>query len=72
MAADKESFFAPGKQSQQAKATATDNAARMIVSAETAARIKKTARLRELRLQQPQPTESTDTESPKSKKKRPK
>ena len=57
MAADRENQTASGKQSQQAKAAMTDNAARMIVSAETAARIKQTAKLRELRLQA-QPVEA--------------
>jgi hypothetical protein len=70
MAPDKENYFAAGKQTQQAKAAATDNAARMIVSAETAARIKKTARLKELRLQQAQVTEDAETQPSKSKKKR--
>jgi hypothetical protein len=72
MSADRENQFTPGKQSQQAKAAATDNAARAIVSAETAARLKKTVRLRELRLQQAQSTIDTDIQQPKSKKKRPK
>jgi hypothetical protein len=70
MAADRESYFAPSKQTQQAKAAATDSVARMIVSAETAARIKKTAKLKELRLQQAQLAEDPETQSPKPKKKR--
>jgi hypothetical protein len=70
MAADRENYSAPSKQTQQAKAAATDNMARMIVSAETAARIKKTAKLRELRLQQVQAAGEPDVDPPKSKKKR--
>lgn len=69
MAADRENYFAPSKQSQQAKAVTTDNVARMIVSAETAARIKKTAKLKELRLQA-QPAEVPEVQPSKPKKKR--
>lgn len=70
MAADRENYFAPSKQTQQAKAAATDNVARMIVSAETAARIKKTAKLKELRLQQAQLAADPENQAPKPKKKK--
>jgi hypothetical protein len=69
MAADKDNFLAPGKVSQQAKSAATDQMARMIVSQEAAAREKKTARLKALRMQQePVADEPTASEKKKSKK----
>ncbi len=48
----KDEFFNPAKLSPRDKAAATDTTARAIVSAETAARDKKTEKLRALRLQQ--------------------
>lgn len=56
MTATKDAFFNPVKLSAHDKAAATDETARTIIASEATAREKKTARLRELRLQQ-QPTE---------------
>lgn len=56
MTATKEEFFNPVKLSARDKAAATDETARTIIASEATAREKKTARLRELRLQQ-QPAE---------------
>ncbi len=52
MTATKEKFFNPVKLSAHDKAAATDHTARAIIASEASARDKKTARLRELRLQQ--------------------
>ena len=52
MAIDRAQIFSPTKTTQQTKSAATDNAARLIVAAETSAREKKTAMLKALRLQQ--------------------
>ncbi|MCR6500876.1 hypothetical protein MUO32_17705 [Shinella sp. CPCC 101442] len=52
MTATKEEFFNPVKLSARDKAAATDETARTIIASEATAREKKTARLRELRLQQ--------------------
>ena len=52
MVATKDSFFTQAKLSSQKKAENTHDAAMQIVDAEIAAREKKTARLRELRLAQ--------------------
>lgn len=49
MTATKEQFFKPGKVSAQEKASATDQAAREIISAEANRRNEKTERLRQLR-----------------------
>jgi hypothetical protein len=68
MAADKDNFLTPGKATQQAKSTATDQAARSIMSAETAAREKKTAKLKALRLQQLADAPPAPTPAPKKKK----
>jgi len=56
MTATKDAFFNPVKLSAHDKAAATDETARTIIASEATAREKKTARLRELRLQQ-QPAE---------------
>ncbi|UPA24806.1 hypothetical protein [Shinella oryzae] len=48
----KDMLSAPVKPSSQAKAAATDSAARTIIASEATAREKKTARLRALRLEQ--------------------
>lgn len=70
MAIDRQQFFTPTKMSPQAKSAATDNAARLIVAAEIAAREKKTAKLRELRLQQePAPTAEIASPSKRTRKK---
>ncbi len=53
MTATKDVFFKPAKISAQAKADLTTSAARDILAAETAARHKKTEKLRALRLAQP-------------------
>lgn len=63
MATEREPLFTNKKTAQQAKTAATDNAARLIVAAETAAREKKTAKLRALRLQQ-QPEHDAEPASP--------
>lgn len=63
MAVDQEQLFTSRKTTQQAKTVATDNAARLITAAETAAREKKTAKLKALRLQQP-PVAAAETASP--------
>ncbi|WP_411033742.1 hypothetical protein [Shinella sp. BYT-45] len=52
MTATKEQFFKPAKLSARDKAAATDETARGIIALEATAREKKTARLREMRLQQ--------------------
>jgi hypothetical protein len=52
MTATKEEFFNPVKLSARDKAAATDQTARTIIASEATAREKKTARLRELRMQQ--------------------
>ena len=52
MTATKDDFFNPVKLSARDKAAATDQTARTIIASEATAREKKTARLRELRLQQ--------------------
>lgn len=48
----KDTLSTPVKVSPQAKAAATDSAARTIIASEVTAREKKTARLRALRLEQ--------------------
>lgn len=53
MTATKDVFFKPTKVSAQAKAELTTSAARDILAAETAARHKKTEKLRALRMAQP-------------------
>ena len=67
MTATKEKFFNPVKLSARDKAAATDHTARAIIETEATAREKKTARLRELRLQQ-QPTEDAAQPAAKSRK----
>lgn len=52
MTATKEKFFNPVRLSAHDKAAATDHSARAIIASEATAREKKTARLRELRMQQ--------------------
>ncbi|MDP9590272.1 UNVERIFIED_ORG: hypothetical protein J2W19_002831 [Shinella zoogloeoides] len=48
----KDTLSTPVKPSSQAKAAATDSAARTIIASEVTAREKKTARLRALRMEQ--------------------
>lgn len=52
MTATKGEFFNPKKLSAHDKAEATDSTARAIIAAETAAREKKTEKLKSLRLEQ--------------------
>ena len=66
MTATKEKFFNPVKLSARDKAEATDQTARTIIASEATARERKTARLRELRLQQ-QPAEEPARPASKSK-----
>jgi hypothetical protein len=66
MTATKEEFFNPVKLSARDKAAATDQTARTIIASEATAREKKTARLRELRLQQ-EPAEAA-APAPKTRK----
>ena len=66
MTATKEAFFNPVKLSARDKAAATDETARTIIASEATARDKKTARLRELRLQQ-QPAEEPARPAAKTK-----
>ncbi len=63
MTATKDEFFKPGKLSAQAKAEHTNSVVRDIVAAETAAREKKTEKLKALRLAQPAPEEATKKRS---------
>ena len=67
MTATKEKFFNPVKLSAQDKAAATDHTARSIIASEATEREKKTARLRELRLQQ-QPADEPASPAPKGRK----
>jgi hypothetical protein len=57
MTATKEEFFKPAKMSAQAKAEQTNSVVRDILDAETAAREKKTEKLRAMRLAQEQTAE---------------
>lgn len=50
MAATKDQFFKPAKQSSSAKAAATESASRLIIDAEANMRDKKTERLKALRM----------------------
>ena len=68
MTATKEEFFNPVKLSARDKAEATDQTARTIIAAEATAREKKTARLRELRMQQ-EPVEAEPKPVRKTRKK---
>ena len=54
MTATRDQFFKPAKSSAQSKAQQSDSIAKQIIAAEVAAREKKTAALRALRLAQPE------------------
>jgi hypothetical protein len=66
MTATKDDFFNPTKLSSRDKAAATDHTARAIIDAEALARVKKTEKLKNLRLQQ-EAVETPKVETPRKK-----
>ncbi|GGB08253.1 hypothetical protein GCM10011491_40340 [Brucella endophytica] len=69
MVATKESFFSPSKLSSHQKAQHTHDAAMQIVDAEAAARAKKTARLRQQRLDHEAANPPPEAPAPRRRKK---